>query len=234
MLTALSCLGILGSLKWCFTLIWSHLPRRESMRRRDMITPMKVTPKANEYPVLPVDTEKAWSQWLKRNHALSEGVWLRFFRKDSSWQDLTYEQALQEALCYGWIDGQAKSVDSDSWLQKFTPRRPKSVWSKRNRDRVARLITEGRMKPAGLKVIQAAKDDGRWDKAYDSPAQMKVPSDFLAALKKNQEAYRFYKTLNRANTYAIAWRLQTAKKPETRARRLAALLAMLARGEKLH
>jgi uncharacterized protein YdeI (YjbR/CyaY-like superfamily) len=193
-----------------------------------------VTAKTNEYPVVAVDTQKAWSQWLRRNHTSTDGVWLRFFRKDSGRQNLTYEQALEEALCYGWIDGQAKPNDDISWLQKFTPRRPRSVWSKRNRDRVARLITEGLMKPAGLKVIQAAKEDGRWDKAYDSPAQMKVPSDFLAALKKDPEAYRFYKTLNKANTYAIAWRLQTAKKPETRARRMTSLLAMLARGEKLH
>jgi len=193
-----------------------------------------MTTKSNEYPLLPVDTRKAWSQWLQRNHKSSEGAWLRFFRKNSGLQDLTYEQALEEALCYGWIDGQARPNDNISWLQKFTPRRPKSVWSKRNRDRVARLIKEGRMKPAGLKVMEAAREDGRWDKAYDSPAQMKVPSDFLAALKKDPGAYRFYKTLNRANTYAIAWRLQTAKKPETRARRMATLLAMLSRGEKLH
>ncbi len=193
-----------------------------------------MTAESSEYPALTVDTRKAWSQWLKRNHTSSEGVWLRFFRKGSGRQDLTYEQALEEALCYGWIDGQVKPNDSASWLQKFTPRRRKSVWSKRNRDRVTRLISEGRMKPAGLKVIQAAKDDGRWDKAYDSPAQMQVPPDFLAALKKDPGAYKFYKTLNRANTYAIAWRVQTAKKPETRARRMATLLAMLARGEKLH
>ena len=166
-----------------------------------------MTTKSNEYPLLPVDTRKAWSQWLRRNHKSSEGAWLRFFRKNSGLQDLTYEQALEEALCYGWIDGQARPNDNISWLQKFTPRRPKSVWSKRNRDRVARLIKEGRMKPAGLKVMEAAREDGRWDKAYDSPAQMKVPSDFLAALKKDPGAYRFYKTLNRANTYAIAWRL---------------------------
>jgi uncharacterized protein YdeI (YjbR/CyaY-like superfamily) len=187
-----------------------------------------------EYPLLPAETQKAWNQWLRRNHASSEGVWLRFFRKDSGRQDLTYEQALQEALCYGWIDGQARPEGESSWMQKFTPRRARSTWSKRNRDRVARLVKEERMKPAGLKAVQAAKEDGRWDRAYDSPAQMNIPSDFLAALKKDRKAFTFFKTLNRTNTYAIAWRLQTAKKAETRARRMSALLAMLSRGEKLH
>jgi uncharacterized protein YdeI (YjbR/CyaY-like superfamily) len=193
-----------------------------------------VTAKTEEYPVLTVETQKAWRRWLRLNHASSEGAWLRFFKKGSGRQDITYEQALEEALCQGWIDGQARPNDKVSWLQKFTPRRPRSVWSKRNRDRVERLIAEGRMEPAGQKAIQAAKEDGRWDKAYDSPSQMKVPSDFLAALKKDPKAYTFYKTLNKANTYAIAWRLQTAEKAETRARRMALLLAMLSRGEKLH
>jgi uncharacterized protein YdeI (YjbR/CyaY-like superfamily) len=183
---------------------------------------------------LPVETRKAWNQWLRRNHTSSKGVWLRLYKKDSGRQGLTYEQALEEALCYGWIDGQSKPNDKDSWLQKFTPRRPRGTWSKRNRDRVARLTSQGRMKAAGLKAVQAAKEDGRWDRAYDSPAQMRIPPDFLAALKKDRRAYAFFKTLNKANTYAIAWRLQTAKKPETRARRMAALLAMLSRGEKLH
>ena len=193
-----------------------------------------MTAKASEYPVLAVDTQKAWRQWLRQNHSSCEGVWLRFFKKDSGRQDLTYAQALEEALCYGWIDGQSRSNDNLSWLQKFTPRRPRSMWSKRNRDHVERLIKEGRMKPGGLKAIQAAKDDGRWDKAYDSSAQMKMPSDFLAALRKDPTAYKFFKTLTKANTYAIAWRLQTAKKAETWARRMALLLAMLSRGEKIH
>ena len=188
----------------------------------------------SDYPLLPVETQKAWNQWLRRNHALSDGVWLRFYKKSSGRQGITYEQALEEALCYGWIDGQAKPDGEGSWKQKFTPRRSRSMWSKRNRDRVAKLAEQGRMKAAGLKAVQAAKDDGRWGQAYDSPANMAIPPDFLAALKKDRAAFAFFKTLNKANTYAIAWRLQTAKKPETRARRMAALLGMLSRGEKLH
>ena len=190
--------------------------------------------KDTPYPLLPVANQKEWSQWLRRNHATSEGVWLRFFKKDSGRQDLMYEQALQEALCYGWIDGQSRPLDEISWKQKFTPRRPRGTWSRRNRERVAMLIRDGRMKPAGMKEVQAAKEDGRWDQAYESPSRMVVPPDFLAALRKDRAAYAFYKTLNRANTYAIAYRLQTARTAQTRDRRKAALLAMLSRGEKLH
>src|SRR5262249_35841977 len=137
-------------------------------------------------------------------------------------------------LCYGWIDGQRKSHDDTYFLQKFTPRRPKGLWSKRNIDKVTRLIAEGRMQPSGLAEAEAAKQDGRWKAAYDSPRNMTVPEDCLKALKKNKEALAFFNTLNKANIYAIAWRLQTAKKPETRQRRFDALLAMLEREEKLH
>jgi uncharacterized protein YdeI (YjbR/CyaY-like superfamily) len=190
--------------------------------------------KKSDYPLLPIGSRKEWSQWLRRNHASAGGAWIRFFRKDSGRRDLTYEQALEEALCYGWIDGQARPGDDVSWLQKFTRRGPRSTWSRRNRDRIAMLIRQGRMKPAGLTAVDAAKKDGRWDQAYDSPASMEIPADFLAALRKDRKAWALLKTLNRANTYAIAWRLQTARKPETRARRMAALLTMLSRGEKLH
>jgi uncharacterized protein YdeI (YjbR/CyaY-like superfamily) len=147
---------------------------------------------------------------------------------------MTYAEALDEALCFGWIDGQKDADDATSWLQKFTPRRSKSMWSKRNREHIARLIEEKRMTPAGLAEVEAAQMDGRWDGAYDAPSTMKVPEDFLKELKQNESAYAFFKTLNRANTYAIAWRLQTAKKPETRARRMQILLAMMQQGKKLH
>jgi uncharacterized protein YdeI (YjbR/CyaY-like superfamily) len=189
---------------------------------------------AKDYPQLTVRTQKEWSRWLQRNHAESDGAWLRFFKKGSGRQDLTYEQALQEALCWGWIDGQSRPLDELSWRQKFTPRRARSTWSKRNRDRIALLTGEGRMKPAGVAAVEAAKRDGRWEQAYDSPSTMTMPRDFLAALRTDPAAYAFFKTLTKANTYAIGYRLQTAKKPETRARRMAALLAMLSRGEKLH
>ena len=185
-------------------------------------------------PIKSFRSPQKWETWLAANHASVDGVWLRFFKKDSGKATLTYAEALDVALCYGWIDGQKDKYDVESWLQKFTPRRAKSIWSKRNREHVARLIEENRMQPAGLREVEAAKADGRWDQAYDSPANMEVPEDFLHAVSKDKDAEAFFKTLNKANTYAIAWRLQTAKKPETRARRMGVILDMLARGEKFH
>lgn len=179
-------------------------------------------------------TPAAWRAWLAKNHGRPEGVWLRFFKKGSGKKSLTYAEALDEALCFGWIDGQSKGIDATSWQQRFTPRRAKSMWSKRNREHVARLIKEKRMATAGLKEIAAAKADGRWESAYDSPKNMQVPPDFIRELKKDSRTYAFFQTLNKANMYAIAWRLQTAKKPETRARRKDALLQMLRAGKKLH
>jgi uncharacterized protein YdeI (YjbR/CyaY-like superfamily) len=180
------------------------------------------------------ETAEQWREWLTKHHAASSGVWIRFFKKGSGVRTLSYAEALDEALCFGWIDGQKDAYDANSWLQKFTPRRSKSIWSKRNREHVARLIKEKRMTPAGLAQVEAAKKDGRWDNAYDGPSTMSVPEDFLNELKKDKAAYAFFKTLNRANMYAIAWRLQTAKKQETRARRMETLLAMMRQGQKLH
>jgi len=175
-----------------------------------------------------------WRKWLAGNHAKAEGIWLRIFNKRSGERTLTYDEALDQALCYGWIDGQKKTFDTDSWLQKFTPRRSKSVWSKRNRDRVARLIKLKKMQPAGLQEIASAKADGRWERAYDSAKTMTVPDDFLSELRMNKKAEAFFNTLNKANLYAIAWRLQTAVKPETREKRKKAILEMLRKGEKFH
>lgn len=178
---------------------------------------------------------KEWCRWLSAHHLKTEeGVWLRIFKKDSGRATVTYDEALDEALCFGWIDGQKRTHDVVSWIQRFTPRRKRSMWSKRNIGNVARLIKARRMTAAGLKEVDAAKADGRWKRAYDSAKGMVVPADFLQELAKNKKAERFFKTLNRANIYAIAWRLQTAKKPETRARRMKALLDMMALGEKLH
>jgi uncharacterized protein YdeI (YjbR/CyaY-like superfamily) len=185
-------------------------------------------------PVKSFASPRAWAKWLAANHAKSKGVWLRFFKKDSGVASVNYAQALDEALCYGWIDGQLKKLDDKSYLQRFTPRRPRSLWSKRNVAKAEQLIKDGRMQPAGLREIQAAKTDGRWTAAYDSPAKMEIPADFLAELSKNPEAHVFFKTLNKANLYAIAWRLQTATKPATRERRLQAILEMLRNGEKWH
>jgi uncharacterized protein YdeI (YjbR/CyaY-like superfamily) len=147
---------------------------------------------------------------------------------------VSQSQAVAGALCYGWIDGQAKKLDADSWLLKFTPRGRKSVWSKRNREQVERLIAEGKMRPAGLAAIEAAKADGRWDRAYDSPATATVPDDFRAALDADPSAKAFFATLKSANRYAILYRIQTAVRPATRAKRIEQFVAMLHREETLH
>ena len=177
---------------------------------------------------------KAWAHWLGKHHYESPGIWVKLYRKDSGVPTLTHEQALEEALCLGWIDGQLKPFDRKAWLRRFTPRKPKSGWSKRNREIVERLIRERRMHPAGLSQVAAAMGDGRWDRAYDKPSESEVPADFLRALAKHPKALAFFKTLNKANRYAISYRLQTAKKPETRAKRFARLLAMMKAGKKLH
>ena len=185
-------------------------------------------------PIISFKSPKDWASWLDKNHAKSNGIWLRLFKKDSGVASVTYAEALDEALCYAWIDGQLEKCDEKSWLRKFTPRRPKSVWSKKNIEHANRLIQAGKMKPAGLKEVEAAKADGRWGRAYDSPSAMQVPEDFLKELSKGKNAKAFFENLNKANTYAIAWRLQTAKKPETRAKRIQAILEMLKRGERFH
>lgn len=175
-----------------------------------------------------------WHLWLLKNYNLPEGIWLQIHKKDSDTKSITYDEALDEALCFGWIDGLKKTYDEKSWVQKFTPRRSKSLWSKRNREKAERLIRENRMQPSGLKEVETAKEDGRWERAYDSSKNMEVPEDFLAELKKNKKAFEFFKTLNKANRFAISWRLQTAKKPETRAKRMKILLEMMKRNKKLH
>jgi uncharacterized protein YdeI (YjbR/CyaY-like superfamily) len=179
-------------------------------------------------------TAQAWRTWLEKNQEKSEGIWLRIYKKDSRKKTVTHSEALDEALCYGWIDGQRNAYDAESFLQKFTPRRSKSMWSKRNRENVLRLIKEKRMTTAGQAEIAAAKKDGRWEQAYDAASTMTVPADFLKVLKKDKKAYEFFKTLNKSNTFAIGWRLQTARKPETRVKRMESLLAMMKEGKKLH
>ena len=187
-----------------------------------------------DVPIVEFKSEKDWQRWLAANHSASTGVWLRLFRKDSARPSVTHEQALMAALCFGWIDGQLKKHDEESWLRKFTPRRPNSVWSKRNCELVERLTDGGKMRKAGKEAVAAAKADGRWQRAYDSPKDMAVPADFLKQLSRNKKALAHFKTLNKANTYAIAWRLQTAKKEETRAKRLREIIEMLAKGRSFH
>jgi uncharacterized protein YdeI (YjbR/CyaY-like superfamily) len=179
-------------------------------------------------------TPKVWRSWLARRHASSPGIWIKFYKKESGIRSITYAQALDEALCWGWIDGRANAFDATAWVQRFTPRRPRSSWSKRNRTHVARLIEERRMQPSGLAQVEAARADGRWDRAYDSPGNSAVPADLLEALARHEKADAFFQTLNRANLYAITYRLQTAKKPETRARRFEQILQMMKDGKKFH
>jgi uncharacterized protein YdeI (YjbR/CyaY-like superfamily) len=188
----------------------------------------------SDLPILTFQSQKKWRAWLNKNNLKSDGIWLRVYKKNTGVKSLNHAQALDEALCFGWIDGQAKSYDELSYLQKFTPRRKGSVWSKRNTEHIERLIEEGKMQPAGLAEVKAAKADGRWARAYDSPANMQVPEDFLKALSKKPKALKFFKSLNKANQYSIAWRLQTAKRPETRDKRMKAILKMLEQGEKFH
>ena len=173
-------------------------------------------------------------KWLSRNHRQPDGIWLRIFKKGSDTASITYAEALDEALCFGWIDGQKQAHDDFSWRQKFTPRRARSGWSKINTQHAERLIRAGRMKPPGQNEVDAAKKDGRWEAAYASPRNATLPDDFLNTLSKVPKAKAFFDSLNKANRYAIAYRLQTARKPETRQRRMEMILAMLARGEAFH
>ena len=186
-----------------------------------------------EAPIKPFADQQKWRRWLEKNHARSAGVFLRIFKKDSGKKTVTHSEALDEALCFGWIDGVRKSFDEESFLQKFTPRQKRSIWSKRNQEHVARLIEEDRMTTAGLAEIERAKHDGRWERAYDSPKNMKVPADFLKELKKDKQAYEFFKTLTKTNHFAIAFRLHNAKRAETRERRMRDFLGRLSRGEKI-
>jgi uncharacterized protein YdeI (YjbR/CyaY-like superfamily) len=172
--------------------------------------------------------------WLAKNHGQSDGILLRIYKKDSGVAAVTYAEALDQALCFGWIDGQKKPNDKQSWLQKFTPRRPKSGWSKNNTRHAERLIKTGDMAPSGLKEVKAAKADGRWKAAYESSANAVIPDDFMKELARNKKANAFFATLNKTNVYSIAFRLRTAKTPETKQKRTQAIIEKLARGEKFH
>lgn len=188
----------------------------------------------SDLPMVPFKDEKSWSAWLEKNHASSPGVWLKLAKKGSGIQSVSYPEALEAALCYGWIDGQKKPFDESWWLQKFTPRGPKSLWSKINREKAEALIQSGEMQPAGLKAIELAKKDGRWESAYASQSKAEVPSDFQAELDRNPKAKAFFATLESYNRYAILFRIHTAKKTETRAKRIQQFIGMLERGEKVH
>lgn len=193
------------------------------------------TPHAkDDHPTLRFVDAAAFDRWLTKNHATAGGLWIEIAKKATKMESIDYPGALAIALTWGWIDGQRKRVDDLHFRQKFTPRGKRSIWSKVNREHIANLEAAGRMKPSGLAAVAAAKADGRWDRAYDSPARAAVPPDLAAALAKSARAAKLFATLGSQNRYAILHRVQTAKKPETRAKRIATFVAMLARGETIH
>jgi uncharacterized protein YdeI (YjbR/CyaY-like superfamily) len=208
-----------------------------------MATAKKRTPKtraerpksgAVELETLTFADREAWEEWLGANHASSPGVRLKIAKKGCPEPSVTYAEAVEACLAWGWIDGQKGAIDERWWLQRFTPRGPRSPWSKINRDKALALIASGAMKAPGLAEVERAKRDGRWDAAYESQSRAVVPPDLAAALAANRRAARFFEALEAHNRYAVLYRVSTAKKPETRARRIATFVAMLARHEKLH
>jgi len=189
----------------------------------------------DELPELIVGDAAAWREWLGENHGDPAGVWLVLAKKGTEKPtSLTYDQALEEALCHGWIDGQTRRRDDATYRQRFTPRRKRSAWSKRNTGIAERLRAEGRMHPAGQAEVERAKADGRWEAAYAGPATMEVPHDLIEALAAEPKAQAMFETLNSQNRYAILYRIGTAKRADTRARRIREFVAMLARGETVY
>jgi len=191
-------------------------------------------PRPDSLPIRRFPSERDWAAWLERNHGRSPGLWLQIAKKGAKVPSVSYPEALDVALCYGWIDGQKRPQSDTFWLQKFGPRAKTGLWSRLNREKALALVAAGRMRPSGMAEIQRAKADGRWKGAYDSARVSTVPEDLERALKRNAKARRFFEALDRANRYAILFRLQTAKKAETRARRLAGFLKMLEQGRKIH
>ena len=190
--------------------------------------------KVLDLPIKPFKTQDAWEKWLATNHTKSAGIWMQIAKKGSGIASVNYQEALDVALCYGWIDGQKQPYDDEYWLQRFTPRGPRSIWSKINTGKAEALIKSGRMQPAGLAAIEAAKATGRWESAYQPSSNAEVPPELQAALDKNKKAKAFFETLRGANRYALIFRVQTAKKPETRAKRVAEFIDMLERGETIY
>lgn len=194
---------------------------------------MVAAAKAKDLPIQLFRTVAAWERWLATHHDAA-GVWVQIAKKDSGETSISQNDAIEGALCHGWIDGQKRALDERFYLLRFTPRRPRSVWSKINIAKVEQLIASGRMQPTGMREVEAAKADGRWQAAYEGSARMEVPQELADALATNAKALRFFEQLDRANRYAFCWRVHTAKKPETRRARVEKFVAMMARGEKIH
>jgi uncharacterized protein YdeI (YjbR/CyaY-like superfamily) len=185
-------------------------------------------------PILDLEHQQAWEEWLSRNHIEATGVWLRIAKKGSTIRSITHAEALDSALCFGWIDAHKRPESAGAWLERFTPRSKRSIWSKLNRQKATAFIECGRMRESGLNEVLRAKKDGRWEQAYDSPRNATVPEDFQAALDKSARAKAFFATLEGRNRYAILFRIQTVKKAETRARKVSQFVAMLEKHEKIH
>jgi uncharacterized protein YdeI (YjbR/CyaY-like superfamily) len=189
---------------------------------------------AETLPILEFASQREWEGWLAKHHADAPGLWLKFAKKGAGVPSVTYAEAVESALCYGWIDSQAMALDERYYRQKFTPRRPKSVWSRVNREKALALIEAGRMQPAGLRQVELARADGRWDAAYDGQRTITVPPDLQRELDSYPEARAFFETLTSQNRYAILYRIQSAKRPETRAARIQKFVEMLARRETIY
>lgn len=195
---------------------------------------MKTKSNGKDGPIRLFATQKEWAAWMEKNHRKSDGLWLRLAKKGSGLRSVTHPEALEVALCYGWIDGQKRGESEQAWLQRFLPRTEKSIWSKINCGKADALIASGRMKSAGIEAVEAAKKDGRWEAAYDSPRGATVPDDFQAALEASPRALEFFRILDGANRYAVLFRIQTVKKTETRARKIREFVEMLERNERIH
>ena len=188
----------------------------------------------NGLSIMSFETQQDWERWLTEHHTDTVGIWLKIAKKETGIPSVNYSEALDSALCYGWIDGQKASFDDQYWLQKFTPRRPKSIWSKVNCDKATALIAEGRMQPEGIRQVELAKADGRWESAYESQSKITIPADFQSELDKNQKAKDFFSTLNSINRYAILFRIHSAKKPATRSARINKFIEMLSNNQKIY
>ncbi len=188
----------------------------------------------NGLSIMSFETQQDWERWLTEHHTDTVGIWLKIAKKETGIPSVNYSEALDSALCYGWIDGQKASFDDQYWLQKFTPRRPKSIWSKVNCDKATALIAEGRMQPEGIRQVELAKADGRWESAYESQSKITIPADFQSELDKNQKAKDFFSTLDSINRYAILFRIHSAKKPATRSARINKFIEMLSNNQKIY
>jgi uncharacterized protein YdeI (YjbR/CyaY-like superfamily) len=187
----------------------------------------------DDLPVILFETEQNWIDWLEKNES-EPGVWVRIAKKNSGVASITYEQAVEVALCFGWIDGLKKKFDEKTWIQRFSPRKPASQWSKINREKALGLIVDGKMRPSGMAIIEVAKTRGTWDNAYDSQKTIEIPADLQAELDKNPQAAEFFKSLESVNRYAILYRLQTSRTNELRSRKLNQFMEMLLRKEKIY